>query len=181
MKYCFIISLLLFSLRSGAQTTANVDISFTLPSVALLDLLPNGSSNISLNIAAPTEAGRPPVIGSSVATNWLILSSAVTSIGSRRIEGIVVGTLPTGVRIRVDVSPYAGTGAGLNSITGYVTGNVFLSTIAVTFIQNIKGAYSGTGYGSNGYKLTYSLDIQNYASLRSEVKTVTVRYTMIDN
>lgn len=172
---------MLLASTARAQTTANVDISITLPSVALLDLLPNGTPNISLNMTAPTEAGRPLVAGSSVATNWLILSSAVASGGSRRIDGVISGTMPTGIRIRVDVSPYTGSGAGLNSTTGYVTGNVFLATSAVTFIQNIKGAYSGTTYGSNGYKLTYSLDIQNYAQLRSESKTVTVQYTMIDN
>ena len=144
-------------------------------------ILPAGSTNVTLKMTAPTEAGT--IIGSSASNsaNWLIFTSAVTAAGSRSIKGDVVGALPPGVRLRLDVSPYTGDGAGFTGGNSYVTSNVYLTNTATSFIDNIKGAYTGTGYGTNGFKLKYSLEIQTYANIRSGITNVTVRYTMADN
>ena len=181
MKYAMLIYCVLSGLASYAQTVANVDLSISMPSVALVDILPSGSNSVTLQMTAPTEAGNTVGTGSSNNTNWLIFTSAVTSGGSRSIKGDVVGTLPAGIRLRLDVSAYVGSGLGFTGGNSYVTANKYLTNTPVSFIDNIKGAYTGITYGSNGFQLTYSLEIQNYANIRSGTSNVTVRYTMADN
>lgn len=168
-------------LASYAQTTANVDVSLAMPSVALVDILPSGTNSVSLQMTAPTEAGNTLGTGTSNNSNWLIFTSAVATGASRSIKGDVVGTLPAGIRLRLDVSAYVGTGQGFTGGNSYVTANKYLTNTPVSFIDNIKGAYTGITYGSSGFQLTYSLEIQNYANIRSGTSNVTVRYTMVDN
>lgn len=181
MKYIMLIYGVLSGLVSYAQVTANVDVSISMPSVALVDILPSGSNSVTLQMTAPTEAGNTVGTGSSNNANWLIFTSAVTSGGSRSIKGDVMGTLPAGIRLRLDVSAYVGSGLGFTGGNSYVTANKYLTNTPVSFIDNIKGAYTGITYGSNGFQLTYSLEIQNYANIRSGTSNVTVRYTMVDN
>lgn len=181
MKYAMLICCVLSGLASHAQVVANVDVSISMPSVALVDILPSGSNSVTLQMTAPTEAGNTLGTGSSNNTNWLIFTSAVTSGGSRSIKGDVIGTLPAGIRLRLDVSAYVGSGLGFTGGNSYVTANKYLTNTPVSFIDNIKGAYTGITYGSNGFQLTYSLEIQDYANIRSGTSNVTVRYTMADN
>jgi len=100
---------------------------------------------------------------------------------SRSIRGDVVGSLPPGIRLRLDISPYVGTGQGFTGGNSYVTANTYLTNTPTNFIANIKGAYTGITYGSSGFKLNYSLEIQDFANMRSGTTSVTVRYTMVDN
>lgn len=171
----------LLALASHGQTVANVNVSLTMPSVALVDILPSGSNSVTLQMTAPTEAGNTIGTGTSNNTNWLIFTSAVATGASRSIKGDVVGTLPAGIQLRLDVSAYVGTGQGFTGGESYVTANRYLTNTPVSFIDNIKGAYTGITYGASGFKLTYSLEIQNYANIRSGTSNVTVRYTMADN
>lgn len=132
-------------------------------------------------MTAPSEAGTTAGTGTANAANWLIFTSAITAGASRSIKGDIIGTLPAGIRLRLDTSPYVGDGQGFTGGSSYVTSTVYLTGTATSFISNIKGAYTGTGYGTHGFKLKYSLEIQNYALIRSGSSSVTVRYTMIDN
>ena len=106
---------------AGLASYAQVDVSVSLamPSVALVDILPSGSNSVTLQMTAPTEAGNTIGTGSSNNTNWLIFTSAVATGASRSIKGDVIGTLPAGIRLRLDVSSYVGTGLGF---TGEVRG-----------------------------------------------------------
>lgn len=177
MLICSVLS----GLASYAQTVANVDVSLSMPSVALVDILPSGSNSVTLQMTAPTEAGNTVGTGTSNSSSWLIFTSAVATGGSRSIKGDVVGTLPAGIQLRLDVSAYVGSGLGFTGGNSYVTANRYLTNTPVSFIDNIKGAYTGITYGSNGFQLIYSLEIQNYANIRSGTSNVTVRYTMVDN
>lgn len=179
MKYLILIMLLIKCFCLQAQ--ANVTVSISMPSVALLDLTPNGSTNVALSMTAPTEAGTTAATGNSNSNNWLIFTSAVATGASRSIKGDVVGTLPPGIRLRLDISAYVGDGQGFTGGNSYVTSNVYLTNTPTSFIDNIKGAYTGIGYATNGFKLKYSLEVQNYANIRSGSSALTVRYTMVDN
>jgi len=181
MKYAMLIYCVLSGLASCAQTVATVDVSLTMPSVALVDILPSSSNSVTLQMTAPTEAGNAVGTGTSNNANWLIFTSAVATGASRSIKGDVIGTLPAGIRLRLDVSAYVGTGQGFTGGNSYVTANKYLSNTPVSFIDNIKGAYTGITYGSSGFQLAYSLEIQTYANIRSGTSNVTVRYTMVDN
>jgi hypothetical protein len=179
MRYVLFILVMIKCTGSLAQAT--VDVSLTMPSVALVDILPTGSTNFNLQMTAPTEAGNTIGTGTSNAANWLIFTSAVASGASRAIKGDIVGTMPPGIRLRLAISPYIGDGLGFTGGNSYITTNTYLTNTAVSFIDNIKGAYTGTGYGTHGFKLTYSLEIQSYGSIRSGTSNITIRYTMVDN
>jgi hypothetical protein len=181
MRFAMLIYSIFSGLASYAQTVAHVDVSLAMPSVALVDILPTSSNSVTLQMTAPTEAGNTIGTGTSHNANWLIFTSAVATGASRSIKGDVVGTLPAGIRLRLDVSAYVGAGQGFTGGNSYVTANKYLTNTPVSFIDNIKGAYTGITYGSSGFKLTYSLEIQTYANIRSGTSNVTVRYTMADN
>lgn len=181
MKYALLIGCLLLGLRSVAQSGPTVDISLTMPSVALVDILPTGSTGVALQMTAAAEAGSTIGTGTSNNANWLIFTSTVASGASRSIRGDIVGTLPAGIRLRLDISPYVGSGQGFTGGNSYITANTYLTNTPVSFIDNIRGAFTGITYGSSGFKLNYSLEVQNYANIRSGTSNVTVRYTMVDN
>jgi hypothetical protein len=181
MRYA--IYILLFCKCFGAlgQASTTVNVSIAVPSVALIDILPTGSTGVTLTMTAPTESGNAVNTGSSNNANWLIFTSAVASGASRSIKGDLVGTLPAGVLLKLEVSPYAGSGLGFTGGNSAVTSNTYLTNTPTKFIDNIKGAYTGTGYGTSGFKLKYTLEIQTYANVKSGTSNVTVRYTMVDN
>jgi hypothetical protein len=182
MRYLLAITLLIHALTARAQTSTNsVNVSVSLPSVALIDLLQGTSGNVVLSMTAPTEAGNAAGTGTVNANTWLIFTSAVAAGSSRSIRGDIIGNLPAGIRLKLNVAPYVGNGQGFTGGKSYVTGNTYLTSTPTRFIDNIQGAYTGTGYGTSGFRLTYSLEVQNFANIRSGSSTVTVRYTMSDN
>ena len=170
---------ILFSFITGfvcAQTTANISVNFTLPSIALLDL--NNNSGITLSFQTPAEAGAAIVSPAINTTKWINFTSAVAPGVTRKITAqIVSGTIPNGVQLKLETANYAGAGSGS---LGTVTSPVYLTTTATTFINSIGGAFTGNGT-NNGYNLKYSLEIQNYSLLRNTNTSFTVIYTLIDN
>ena len=169
--FCFISQVAL------GQTTANISVNFTLPAIALLDL--NTNSAIAMAFQSPTEAGASIVAPATNSTKWLNFTSAVAPGITRRITAQVVsGSIPDGVRLKLETASYTGSGGG-GSALGSVTSPVYPTTTATTLINGIGGAY--TGNGTNGYNLKYSLEIQNYSLLRNTNVSFTVIYTLIDN
>lgn len=179
MRYVLFILFVIFYSKCVGQSPVNV--SITLPKVALVDLLSSGSNNFTLPIAAPTEAGNPVTLNATNASNWLLLTSAVATGTTRSIKGAVTGSLPAGIRLKLVVSPYAGSGLGFTGGSGVVTGNLYLTATPTSFIDNIKGGFTGITPNADGFKLTYSLEIQTYSNIRSGTYNMTVTYTLTDN
>lgn len=179
MKHRLLLLLIFKSCILCAQ--ANVTVNLTMPAVALLDVLPNTTADVALTMVAPTEAGDALNTGNADSANWLTFSSAIASGFSRSIKGDVVGTLPAGVKLKLVVSPYTGSGQGCTGGNCAITSNLYLTNTATSFIDNIQGAYTGITYGVDGFKLTYSLVLDTYANIRSGTTSFTVRYTMVDN
>lgn len=175
MRYLIAIFILLCAKIGFSQTQQNVGVQLTLPSVSLLSLSDN--SNFGLNFQSPSVAGAP--LGTSTTNNskWLNFTSAVPPNVTRHISAqIVSGSVPNGVRIKLQTSTVAG-GAGSR---GTPVATVYLSGTPQNIVNNIGGAYTGVGT-SNGYNLTFSLEIQDYSQLRSSSNTVTITYTIADN
>lgn len=179
MRYVLFILFVIFHSKCVAQNTVNALI--TLPSVALIDLLSSSSNNFTLPVAAPTEAGNAVTMTATNASNWLVMTSAVATGTTRSIKGSVTGTLPPGIRLKLVVSPYAVSGQGFTGGNGVVSGNLYLMAASASFIDSIKGGYTGVTPNADGYKLTYSLEVQTYSSIRSGTYNMTVTYTMTDN
>lgn len=178
MRHLFL--LLIFAKFCDARAQS-FTVGITMPPVALVDLVSSSSLNFTLSATAPTEAGNAINTSSSNTFTSLILTSAVGPSVTRSIRGDVIGTLPPGIQLRLDVSAYSGSGAGFAGGNGVVTSSVYLTNSPNTrFIDNIKGAYTGIA-ATDGFKLKYSLEVQTYANIRSGTSVLTVRYTMTDN
>lgn len=173
----FLLPLIFFLiLNETFGQTSSVGVSFSLPSVALLDVEPNANS-INLSLTAPTEAGSMVTNTASNNTKWINFSSAVTPGQTRRISAQISGVMPNGLNLVLNTSTYSGAGAGtLGSRVSPIT----LTASSQTIINGIGGAYTGNG-ASNGYNLTFTLSISNYSQLRSQSSTVSIIYTLIDN
>ncbi|WP_051210678.1 hypothetical protein [Runella zeae] len=178
MKWCIVLILGYACLGTQAQSTVSVVTNLNLPTVALLDIEPSNAS-ITLALQAPVQAGSPVTIPSNNTSKWLNFTSAITTGGSRRITAqITAGAVPTGVRLKLNLGSYTGVGAGT---LGTPLSNIYLSTTSQNIVTGIGAAYTGTG-STNGYNLTYSLEIDNYGQLRHNLSnTVTITYTITDN
>lgn len=173
LLFAKILILLFLSVQINAQSTVSVGI--TLNSVALLKLSPN-SNSITFSFSAPSTAGGA-ISTLTNTTKWLNFSSAVAPSASRRITAqISGGTVPSGLQLTV----LAGTAVTSTGTVGSSSGIVTLSTSSNTIINNIGGAYTGSG-SNTGYNLTYSLSVSSYQLLRSGTSSFSVTYTMIDN
>ena len=159
-----------------AQTSASADVSISLPSVALLDVEPNNGS-FNLNLTAPTEAGNPLTTTATNNAKWLNFTSAVTTGATRRISAQLSGILPSGINLKLVTANYVGAGAGT---LGSAASPIYLNSTQQTVITNIGGAFTGNGTG-NGYNLTYSVEIANYSLLKTQISTISIIYTLIDN
>lgn len=150
-------------------------VTVSLPSIALLDL--DNTSAITLKFTAPTVAGASITSPATNTSKWLNFTSAVAPGITRTVSAqIISGSIPAGVRLKLETATYAGSGAGA---LGSVTSPIYITAAATTFISNIGGAYTGNGTG-NGYNLKYSLEIQDYSLLRNTNNSFTVIYTLSD-
>ncbi len=152
--------------------------------IALIDLETSAAStNFSLTVPAPTEAGDGIGSGalSSHTSNWINYSSAVRYVTSRDVQvNISYGTLPSDFEIRLDVGMASGTGGG--TLGTPVAGTKILSSTPQNIITGIKGAFTGDG-PTNGHQLSYSLFYtgSNFSTLETSATTITILYTLIDN
>lgn len=88
------------------------------------------------------------------------------------------GSVPSGLRLRVQANTYSGTGAGTFGMPG---GTINISGTAKNVLTGIRGAYTGNG-ANTGHRLTYSLQIQNYGQLAGiQTGDLTIVYTITQN
>jgi hypothetical protein len=174
MKNVLIIIFVNLAISTFAQTSANIAI--TVPSYALLDIALNNTA-FNLNLVAPTEAGNIATINPTNSAKWINFTSAVGVGITRKITAQISGTLPTGLNLKLLVSPYAGAGGGT---LGTSSGTLNLNGTAQIIINNIGGAFTGDGI-NNGYKLNYTLEILDFGLLKSQSSTFSIIYTLADN
>lgn len=150
------------AISNYAQNTGSVNATFNLSQVAMLDLEPNYTT-VTLNLAAPAEAGNIVTIVSANHEKWINFSSAVSSTAASRSVLIKIdgGQVPPGIYLKLGTSNYVGIGKG---VLGSPVGILTLNSTPQTIISGIRGAYTGDGI-NNGYKLTYYLEIYDYKLL----------------
>ena len=176
-----------FNLQAQDTDTDSHDITISVPEVAIVDIEPSASKDITLTPTAPTEAGDP--LSFTTATNttlWLNYSSIIgtTTEASRTISvAITSGTLPSGLDVTVQAAADAGTGDGT---VGTPAGSALtLSGTGQNIVTAIGSCYTETPE-NNGHNLTYSLALESggdYADLDFDdnSSTITVTYTISDN
>lgn len=152
--------------------------------IAIVDLETTGaSSNFTITLSAPNEAGSP--IGSNPLytnnENWINYSCANPSVGSRHIEAqITSGSVPAGFELRLDISTSLTGGGTLGSPA---PSTVTLSGTSQSIITGIQSAFTGDG-ASNGHQLTFSLHYLSgsYSSIIHQTTApIVITYTIVDD
>jgi hypothetical protein len=171
----------------SAQDT-NTDshtITISIPEVALVDIEPSATKNLTLGFTAPTEAGDPIIPSTANTTLWLNYSSIKSVADPTRNVTVSLNAIIPGVDIHVTAAAATGAGAGT---LGLSAGLLTLSAADQTIISGIGSAYTGNG-ANNGHNLTYALaagsgpgGVAAYADLQATASTLaTVTYTISDN
>lgn len=183
MKTIKLLTALCFTLafvNANAQDS-NSDIhtiGITIPAVALVDIEPAASKNVTMNFTAPIEAGLPLTAAANNDDLWLNYSFIPSASGIEATVAVKLDILIPGLDINVTVAPHAGGGDGT---MGTTAGTLTLTTSDQDIITTIGACYTGDG-NTNGHNLTYALDVNggtsNYANLFAAVNSVTVTYTI---
>lgn len=168
------------------NTISSHDITVSIPEVALVDIEPTASKNLTMGFTAPTEAGLPIVPASTNNTLWLNYSSIKSTADVTRTISVKLGSVIQGVDIKVTAA--AATGSSGGGDVGTPASQLTLSATPQTIISNIGSAYTGDG-ANNGHNLSYSVvagtgtgGSANYGSLTATATTTaTVTYTISDN
>ncbi|MDW9379706.1 hypothetical protein [Chryseobacterium sp. JV558] len=173
------------NLSAQDLATDNHTVTISIPEVALVDIEPSATKNITLGFTAPTEAGNPIVPATANTTLWLNYSSIKSVADPTRNISVTMNAVIPGVDLQVTAAGPTGAGAGtLGASTGLLT----LSAANQTIISGIGSAYTGNG-ANNGHNLTYALaagsgpgGVAAYADLQATATvTTTVTYTISDN
>ena len=172
------------SLNAHSQDT-NTDIhtiTIGVPEVAIVDIEPLASKNITLGFTAPTEAGLPIVADAANNSLWLNYSSIKSATDATRNVSVRLSAAIPGIDIQLTAAEASGLGGGT---LGIPSAQLTLSSADQTVISGIGSAYTGDG-ANNGHNLTYVLSPTSttggYADLEATASTVTtVTYTISDN
>ncbi|WP_404984762.1 hypothetical protein ACI513_14955 [Chryseobacterium sp. M5] len=182
-------SLAIFSLSSNLKAqdtnTDNHTVTISVPEVALVDIEPAATKNITLGFTAPTEAGNPVVPNTANTTLWLNYSSIKSVADPTRNVSVSVNAIIPGIDIHVTAAAATGSGGGT---LGTPAAQLTLSATDQTIISGIGSAFTGNG-ANNGHNLTYALaagsgpgGVAVYEDLQATATTVaTVTYTISDN
>ncbi|RNA63924.1 hypothetical protein D1631_18065 [Chryseobacterium nematophagum] len=173
------------SLSAQDSNTDNHTITISIPEVALVDIEPAATKNITLGFTAPTEAGNPVTPTASNTTLWLNYSSIKSVADPTRNVSVKVNAVIPGIDINVTAAAATGSGGGT---LGTPSAQLTLSASDQTIVSGIGSAYTGNG-ANNGHNLTYALaagsgpgGVADYADLQATISTVaTVTYTISDN
>ncbi|ASK30897.1 hypothetical protein CEY12_12570 [Chryseobacterium sp. T16E-39] len=188
-KFPLSLSLIAFAISANVSAqdtnTDNHTITISVPEVALVDIEPAATKNITLGFTAPTEAGQPIVASPANTTLWLNYSSIKSVADPTRNVTVRLNALIPGVDINVTAAAATGSGGGT---LGTPSALLTLSAADQTIISGIGSAYTGNG-ANNGHNLTYALaagsgpgGVATYADLQATATTVaTVTYTISDN
>lgn len=189
IKFSIAMSLVAFAVSANLNAqdtnTDNHTITISIPEVALVDIEPAATKNITLGFTAPTEAGQPVTANASNTTLWLNYSSIKSVADPTRNVTVKLNAVIPGIDIHVTAAAATGAGAGT---LGTPSAQLTLSAVDQTIVSGIGSAYTGNG-ANNGHNLTYALaagsgpgGVAAYADLQATATTVaTVTYTISDN
>jgi len=177
-----ILGLLFISGKAFPQwEEGEINVSFSLPPVALVDIEPDVNNSIHFTILPAAESGASPQVKQITdQTLWLNYSSALANPQNTRsiVAEIAGGGLPEGVSLNVEASGHKGMGDGE---FGQPAGKVVLGNQPMAIITNVGNCFTGDGEG-NGHQLTFSIEVADYSKISAADETsFTILYTLSDN
>ena len=162
----------------NAQNTASHQVSVSIPEVALIGLTATESS-VGIPGHNTNEVIQTLDISEmNISEVWLNYTSVPeNSQRYRKIIAMLSGTLPNGIKLSVEASPFTGTGKGK---TGTSCGKKILSAEPSEIISDIGSCYTGKGE-HNGHLLSFSVEVdQNrYKEVQPrEMRNLSITYTL---
>ncbi len=173
------IAVLILSMTTAYSQDSNSDnhkVTIIIPEIALLDIEPDASKDISITMTAPTEAGNP--LASSTDNNlWLNVTSIVPT-GTTRDISVKINAPLAGLDLKVVAAGYAGSGYGS---WGTALPQLTLTAADQTLVSGLKSGYTVNG-ANNGYNLTYTAEpiaSSDFGDIVSSAGSdITVTYTL---
>lgn len=173
MKFIKLILFFFIQIACFGQTAS---ISATLTEVAYVSIAPDNSA-FSLTVNTPSLAGAAITVTGNNTAKWINFSSAVPPAVTRTVYAqITSGSVPSGMALKLTISPVNG-GGGVGNL-GTNVSSINLSTSQQAIISNIGGGYTGQGTG-NGYNLKYELVVSDYSQLRGGITDLSITFTII--
>lgn len=168
-----------FWVQSQVVESNRVNISVSIPEIAMIDLAPS-TSTIELSLRPPRQAGDP--IDMSQTNNdskWMNYTSSIAPKGPKKniSAQILSGSLPRGLHLSLRAGKYSGSGKGKQ---GNPRKDIILSNLPQVIVKNIGGAYSGKGV-QQGHQLFFSLGYKKYENIDFGVSTIVIAFTLTDN
>ncbi len=158
--------------------TDNHKVTIIIPEIALLDIEPQASKDITVTMTAPTEAGNP--LASSTDKNlWLNVTSIVATGKTRNIS-VKINAPLAGLNLKVASAAYAGSGFGS---WGTPQPQLTLTASDQTLVSGLKSGFTANG-ANNGYNLTYTAEpvaSNDFGDIVSSAGSeITVTYTLTE-
>ncbi|HKI90250.1 MAG TPA: hypothetical protein VKA38_14575 [Draconibacterium sp.] len=161
--------------------SGQINVHLSLPEVTLVDIEPGLNNSINFSVSPALNGGDSPTIqNTSNETLWINYTSALPDgQNTRSINAeISQGTLPEGISLYLEASPFSGTGDGQLGISA---GKTELTNAPSPIITDIGSCYTGDGV-SNGHQLTFSIQISDYSKIyAADNQNYVVLYTITDN
>lgn len=158
-----------------------VNVRFSVPEIAIVDIEPGGGDKIVFSVEPATEPGGEPVVkqkrGGSI---WLNYSSALRPGGpTRSINAqIAQGSVPEGLSLILEASAPSVFGSANQ---GQSTGRVVVTEQPKPIISGIGNCFTGDGI-NKGHELKYSLEITDFSKIETiKAEEFTILYTITDN
>ena len=178
LKFIMIILFSMHGKMMNAQdgSTANHSISYTIPSVSMVDV--EGGASINLGLTSPSEAGQGMGISGTNSSLWLNYSSTTNTASTNTVKVKVDALLP-GIDLKIIAASDAAGGAGA---PGSPSSILTLTTSDQNLINNIGTCYTGDGT-SKGHNITYSMVANSYNQIKytSVPSPVTITFTITNN
>jgi len=165
----------------GQWNEERVNVSVSVPEVAIVDIEHVGNGSLEFEVVPPVESGGAPEV-EQINHNllWINYSSAIGRLGGTRsiVAQIINGNLPQGLSLFVHASNYHGQGKGE---LGMSTGKTVVSSQPRPIVTNIGSCFTGDGV-NNGHSLDFTLDITDFEKVTAmEATEFTILYTITDN
>nr|WP_319511492.1 hypothetical protein [uncultured Draconibacterium sp.] len=177
----FMLGGLVHKTASAQHDEKALNVGFSIPEVALIDIEYLGSQTIEFELLPSSETGGSPVIRQRTNQElWINYSSALGRFSQHRsiVAQVTDGSLPQGLDLFVNATEYSGNGDGH---TGVSAGKVKIGTDPRPVITGIGSAYTGNGIG-NGHRLNFEVDISQMEKvMANESIDFTILYTLTDN
>lgn len=182
MKLAILFGLLLFSNMAFSQWgEGRVNVFFSIPEIALIDIESVSGNNVRFTVTPSTEPGEnPDITEPSNDPLWINYSSALANSNFTRsiTAEISQGSLPEGILVFLQASAYFGIGKGQ---LGHPAGRANLTNQPRPIIADVGSCFTGDGV-NNGHSLNFSIEISDYSKIKAADETVfTVLYTITDN